>query len=909
MIIRIGSTVAESDTVACPTQVRYLADARCRVSQNTPFTTEVARKYQLYNGLFLGLPFENVRNAGIMLPVFAAFCNDQLAEGERPADIVHTFIKDRLPELSAKERVDYIFRFMQLAERQIVLFDALEDAAFSRVHQLDGPGSIRDLIDQIQTAGKTSELRALLRDYRVRVVLTAHPTQFYPDEVLAIITDLSDALERGDTNDVYELLLQMGQTRFRNTEKPTPADEARSLLWYLESVFYKTLPTIQQELIEAAFENDPEAYELQPVLELGFWPGGDRDGNPYVTAEVTAQIGELLRKSILRLYADDMKMLARRLTFQGVSELLEEITERVERTIAPFVELPAKIEPGMEFCAEPDERQYQSAEELLADLRTMHSMLVEHHRGLYRERVEEMILKVSAFGFHFASLDLRQDSRVHGEVVEHILALLDTAGDTPYRELSTEQKINTLDEAIQSLPEPQVLIDKLTESIDKDTIRSLQVAGRIHERNGTRGMHRYIISNTQSEANVMEVRFLAACAGLPIEELELDIVPLFETVDDLHASTRVMEQLYEYPGYAQHLKHRNNKQVIMLGFSDGTKDGGYVTANWEIFKAKRRLTSQASRRGVSVTFFDGRGGPPARGGGNTHRFYRSFGKTVASRELQVTIQGQTISSKYGTADAARFNLEQLVTAGLDTNILSDHHHVLSDEENQLLDELAIIAQQAYLELKGHPQFIPYLRDRTPLRYYGKTNIASRPTQRGGSSELSLDRLRAIPFVGAWSQMKQNVPGYYGFGAALATLLEQGREADLASLYGRSLFFRTLVDNAMQSLSKTNFMLTSYLADDPQFSEFWQMIKTEAERSREMLLAVSGQHELLDSEPMTRESISLREEIVGPVLVIQQYALNALADPSVRIAEEDEATLERFVTKSLAAAVNASRNAV
>ncbi len=880
------------------------------MSQTTPFTTEVSRKYQLYNGLFLGLPFENVRNAGIMLPVFAAYCTEQLAEGRRPAEIVRGFIEERLPGLSTKERVDYIFRFMQLAERQIVLFDALEDAAFSRVHQLDGPGSIRDLFDQIQTAGRLPELRALLRDYRVRVVLTAHPTQFYPDEVLAIITDLSGALERNDTNDVYELLLQMGQTKFRNTSKPTPTDEAKSLLWYLQNVFYETVPQIQRELVELVFEDDPAGLELQPVLELGFWPGGDRDGNPYVTADVTSQIGELLRKSILRLYVSDLQRLARRLTFPGISEMLEHITERVERTISPFAEVPADLEPGSEFCAEPDERQYRGADELLADLRRVHEQLLEHHMGLYRERIEQMILKVSAFGFHFASLDLRQDSRIHASVVEHVLGAIGEYDEQPpYTDLSAEQKIARMREARSRLPAPEKLLELLPESIDRDTLQSLQIAARIQERNGARGMHRYIISNTQTEANVAEVQFLAACAGLATEQLTLDIVPLFETIDDLHASTLVMERLYDDPGYADHLKSRGNKQTIMLGFSDGTKDGGYVTANWEIFKAKRRLTAQASRRGLAVTFFDGRGGPPARGGGNTHRFYRSFGKTVASRELQVTIQGQTISSKYGTVDAARFNLEQLVTAGLDTNILSDMHHLLSDEENTLIDQLAVLARQTYVELKSHPQFIPYLRDRTPLTYYGKTNIASRPTQRGGSGELSLDRLRAIPFVGAWSQMKQNVPGYYGFGTALETMIAEGKQRAIASIYAKSLFFRTLVDNAMQSLSKTNFALTSYLADDPVFSEFWQMIRMEADRTREKLLQISGQHELLDSEPMTRESIRLREEIIGPVLVIQQYALNAISEPLVRVADEDTETLERFITKSLAAAVNASRNAV
>ncbi|HKJ85604.1 MAG TPA: phosphoenolpyruvate carboxylase, partial [Spirochaetia bacterium] len=230
-------------------------------------------------------------------------------------------------------------------------------------------------------------------------------------------------------------------------------------------------------------------------------------------------------------------------------------------------------------------------------------------------------------------------------------------------------------------------------------------------------------------------------------------------------------------------------------------------------------------------------------------------------------------------------------------------------ENALIDELSERARDTYLKLKEHPLFLPYLRDRTPLTYYGKTNIASRPTQRGPQNELSMDRLRAIPFVGAWSQMKQNVPGYYGFGSAIESLAADGRLEELQRLYSESLFFGTLVDNAMQSLSKTSFELTAYLADDPIYGDFWKMIRDEAVRTHRGLLEVSGQSELLGSEPAVRQSIRMREDIVTPVLVIQQYALNAIADPAVRVANEATETLERMIVKSLAAAVNATRNAV
>ena len=883
--------------------------------QASRFTTEVERKYQLYNGLFLSLPFENVRSVGIMLPVFASFCARELAECKKPAQIVQDFIAERLPELSDEERIDYLFKFLQLAERQVVLFDALEDAAFAAVHELEGAGSLRELSARVPSRGKQAALRSFMKEYRVRVVLTAHPTQFYPDEVLGIITDLTHALEAGDTNDVYELLLQMGKTRFRNTEKPTPLDEAESLLWYLENVFYETFPRIQQDLAALIHDNPVEAALVEPVLELGFWPGGDRDGNPYVTADLTARIGELLRRTILSLYLADLRLLARRLTFPGISEQIATIIDRVQATITPFVEVPATFEEGIEFCAEPDDRQYATVDELLGELRVVHQDLIRDHLGLFRDRVESLIAKVAAFGFHFASLDLRQDSRVHTAVITTILGVggiakaAGLARGADYERLDPQQRIEALAAAARNVPASSDLLAALEEGIARETLLSLQAARRIQARNGVRGLHRYIISNTRSAADVMAAWFLARAAGFHEEVLPLDIVPLFETIGDLHAATHVMEQLYDEPLYAEHLERRGRHQTIMLGFSDGTKDGGYVTANWEIFKAKRRLTAQANRRQIGVTFFDGRGGPPARGGGNTHRFYRSLGQSISSREIQLTIQGQTISSKYGTCDAARFNLEQLVTAGLDTNLLAETNHLLSDDENALIDELSERARDAYLKLKEHPRFLSYLRDRTPLTYYGKTNIASRPTQRGPQSELSMDRLRAIPFVGAWSQMKQNVPGYYGFGSAIASLAADGRMENLRQLYSDSLFFRTLVDNAMQSLSKTSFDLTAYLADDPIYGEFWTMLRDEAARTREGLLDVSGLSELLATEPAVRQSIRMREDIVTPVLVIQQYALNAIADPTVRVADESEETLERMIVKSLAAAVNASRNAV
>lgn len=863
------------------------------------FESDVARRYQLYNGLFLNLPFADVRSTGIMLPVFAEFCREQLTKGIAPRAIVRHFLDERLGHLSTTEQTDYLFKFMQIAERQVVLFDALEDAAFARVHDLDGPGTVRDLLVRTAAERRDVELRHALAQQRVRVVLTAHPTQFYPDEILGILTDLAEAIEHSDTEGVHELLLQMGKTRFKKGERPTPLDEAKSLLWYVENVFYDALPAIQRQLADETEQTGSPRVELPHVAELGFWPGGDRDGNPFVTADLTAEVSALLRDSILRRYQDDLKLILRRLTFPGVAPMLREIDRKLSSTAA------SSFRPDRTDCT-----GYGCADELLEDLLAVYRRVETDHDGLFKELIADLVYKVRIFGFHFASMDLRQDSRVLRSVVA---ATVDAIGGGGYQQRTVLEKIDLLERIAGSLPQPRKHLGAFGDNISRDTIESLRVGRSIQARNGERGLHRYIISNTRDAANVMEVWYLAQLAGWSADTLAIDIVPLFETVDDLDRADETMTLLLDLPAYRDHLERRGWVQTIMLGFSDGTKDGGYVTANWEIFRAKQRLTALARERGIQVVFFDGRGGPPARGGGNTHMFYRTVGRSIESKEIHLTVQGQTISSNFGTPVSARYNTEQLVTAGLETMIYPDHHIRLNQSEINLIDELSSVAAAAYAQLKQHPQFLPYLEQVTPLRYYGQTNIGSRPTSRGNPAGLSLDSLRAIPFVGAWSQMKQNVPGYYGFGTALTALFDRGRGAELRALYKRSRFFRTLVENAMQSLSKTFFPLTAHLEKDPDFGELWQMLRDEANRATGALLTVSGQTHLLEADSAIRRSIQLREAIVLPVLVIQQYALAELrARPSDGMVTGDEIpneTLEKIVVKTMAATVNAARNAV
>ncbi|MFW5812141.1 MAG: phosphoenolpyruvate carboxylase, partial [Alkalispirochaetaceae bacterium] len=586
------------------------------------FQEHVALKYQIYNGLFLSLPFEEVRQVGIMLPLFTEFCRGELEKGAHPNDIVRGFFEKRMGNSDRDERVKTLFRFMQIVERQVVLFDALEDAAFAEVNDMEGPGTLKEMLGRVEASGLEEELAGFLEDFRVRVVLTAHPTQFYPDEVLGILTDLSKTLQTNNLQDIYDLLLQVGKTPFRNKEKPTPFDEARSLLWFLENVFYQVVPLIHRNLVEGVYGSPLKAVTKEPKIELGFWPGGDRDGNPFVTSRLTIEIGEMLRNAILKRYEEELTKLRRRLTFIGVMEPLAVIYARMVATLAPDNQ---PIEQGG-TPEQADPRRYVRAQEFFEDLKEIQEKLYADHNGLFVHLLEELMYKVRVFGFHFASMDLRQDSRIHGKVIEELLNYTAPPGVRPersYTQLTNEERLEQIDKLRSTFPIKRDFLDDLPEGIARDTVESLIAARHIQERNGEHGVHRYIISNTQSAANVLEVWLLAQFAGWFEKQLKIDIVPLFETVEDLRRAPQIMKQLYSNRIYRQHLNSRGGIQTVMLGFSDGTKDGGYVTANWEIYRAKERLTAVSRQHGVTVIFFEGRGGPPARGGGNTHKFYRS----------------------------------------------------------------------------------------------------------------------------------------------------------------------------------------------------------------------------------------------------------------------------------------------
>ena len=842
------------------------------------FENEVISRFQLYNSVFSTLPYSHITKTSTLLPFFTEFCSHGFDQNKNPIEIVEDFFEQYYPNNSEKDNIDILFRLIQFIERQVVLFDAIEDAAFTEVNNFSGRGTLRSSKEEAAEKTKTAALKDYLNNFKVRPVLTAHPTQFYPGSVLGIITDLSAAIKANDLPSIKLLLAQLGRTPFFKKEKPSPLDEARSLMWYLDNVFYHSVSNIHQYIKNNIF--DGKDFE-NPLINLGFWPGGDRDGNPFVTTDITIKTAQGLRANVIRNYFRDVRKLRRRLTFKGVEEIAIEIETKLYNSI-----FSKKEQPEI------------SLSDLKAKLHEIHQLLVSDYHSMFAKEVDALINKVYTFGYHFASLDIRQDSRVHHEAFMTLLKGAQKQGvvskEVDYLQLDESEKIDFL-----TTLKGDLLPEKFSDDLVNKTLGSIRAMQKIQSQNGELGCHRYIISNNQTAQNIFEVFAMIRLSNW--ESPTVDVAPLFETISDLSIAPKVMDVVYSNPTYRNHLRTRGDKQTIMLGFSDGTKDGGYLMANWSIFRAKEELTEVSRKHGVKALFFDGRGGPPARGGGNTHQFYASLGDSIESDEIQITVQGQTISSNFGTINSCQYNLEQLLSSGIANRVFNNSSSELSDEDRQTMVELAETSYQAYQDFKSHPKFLPYLEHMSTLKFYAKTNIGSRPSKRGKSKSLDFSALRAIPFVGSWSQLKQNVPGFYGVGLSLEKFEESGRFEQVMALYENNAFFRTLVYNSMMSLTKSFFKLTAYMQNDPEYGPFWDQIHDEYQRAKKYLLKLTGQSELMENEPAGKASIMMREKIVLPLLTIQQYALGKLHQKG-----SDE-VLEKMVTRSLFGNINASRN--
>ncbi len=832
-----------------------------REERHELFRQIITNKYSVYNSLFLNLPHKHSTYTGIYIPLLRKLSHEGFADAKSPAEIIKEFLENHTDVDNQDDEFELLFRIIQYIERQVVLFDCVEDAAFLDFQR-------PQIGSYLQPENEYYEsLKKHLKSFSTRLVFTAHPTQFYPNEVQIIMYELRQAIQDNDITAIDVLLNQLAYTPFVKREKPTPFDEAKSIIYYMRYVYYQTIGKLYHQI----FKNVEENPDFNPsLIELGFWPGGDRDGNPFVKFDTTRKVSQLLRNTIMKCYYNHIKDLRKKLTFKGVVEITENLKQRLYKQI--FQD---------EVCI--------TDHEILEGLYQIKKILKTDYKSLFLEEVNDIIGRVHLFGSHFATLDIRQDSSKHLEAMQIIFK---KEFNKDYDELSDQEKISYLTEKSLKLN-----ADDFEDETLVDTIRNVYQIKDIQKENGERALHRYIISNAESIFDVLHVYALFKYCGYKDEDIKIDIVPLFETMVGMDNSQNVMKVLYELPVYKKHLEKRENVQTIMLGFSDGTKDGGYLKANWEILQTKERLTKVTKDHGNKVVFFDGRGGPPARGGGKTHQFYAAQGDDVSNDKIQLTIQGQTITSIYGTHEQASYNLEQLLLAGakpFNKSVKLDQHF------KDLISDLAMKSYKKYTSLKDDKLFVPYLENMTTLKYYGATNIGSRPTKRNGNSSLNFSDLRAIPFVGSWSTIRQNVPGYYGLGTALESYADKPEVIE--DLYKNSAFFRTLINNSMMSMKKSYFPLTQYMKDDKVYGDFWKELRAEYELSKKWALKLTGIKELMDNEKTTRMSISARENIILPLLSIQQYALQMIQND-----HPEKERFEKLVMRCLFGNINASRN--
>jgi phosphoenolpyruvate carboxylase len=847
--------------------------------RETAFNNEVVTRFELYNSLFQTLPFYQVKDTGILLPFFSSHCEKGAAKQLSPTTIIESFFKKYVPDIDHREQINRLFRFIQYIERQVVLFDAIEDSSFSKLGRADYIGTLQSLLQQAALSDENrNDISKKLSDFSLRLVLTAHPTQFYPGTVLGIMTDLIEALKTNDLNNIDVLLQQLGKTPFFNKTSPTPVDEAASLVWFLENTFYHAISDIQAKL-----EEEFDIAAGHQVLELGFWPGGDRDGNPNVTTETTKDVACLLRQIIFRCYYRDFRVLKRRITFRGI----EKTMVRLESMLYENAFNKNLVDP----------KDIQG--ELLELLQSVKQTLVSNHDSLFVDIVDRFIQKVRLFGCYFATLDIRQDSRVLRQVFKYTTEQTATGIPDGYEDANEDEKLKSIAFKAIDFPCPEDADD-----MAKDTLNTIRLMKQIQLSNGEKACQRFIISNCQQASDILQLIDLFLWSGWKQEDLNVDFMPLFETVNDLKVAAQVMEQLYNHPFYKAHLAKRGNAQSIMLGFSDSTKDGGYLMANWSIYKAKVELTAMARKYNIDLAFFDGRGGPPARGGGKTHRFYASMGNEIANEHIQLTIQGQTVSSQYGSVETARFNIEQLINAGVISALHANKSDVLNERQKTLISQMADESYQLFMALREHDLFVEYLEKFSPLKLLSGINISSRPTKRNADAPLKLEDLRAISFVTSWSQLKQSIPGFYGVGTALKKMKDEGSWDEVKQLYNSSGFFKTMLDNCMMSMSKSDFRVTAYLENDERFGSFWKMLKNEFELTKALLLELTGTSVLMEDSPVDRRSIAIRERIVLPLVIIQHYALQCLNNTNDKELTE---IYDKLVIRTVYGIVNAGRN--
>ena len=758
------------------------------------------------------------------------------------------------------------------------------------------------------------EMQALVARLLVMPVFTAHPTEAKRRTILTKLGRIADVLHRLDfasptpeetealMDFVREEVVSLWQTEETRNYRPVVIDEVINGLWYFETTLFDLVPVLRKRLRRALERTYPgRDFEVPLFLRFGSWIGGDRDGNPHVTARVTEDALREHKATALRLYQwamDRMRGLLSSAESVGVSDALSAslkedealFPEEMRRAVGRYPRQPyrqklalvyRKLGATLEETRRPWRQEhragpgtYASAGAFVADLAVVRDSL-RAHRGerLAEGRLGALLEQAETFGFHLASLDLRQHAQRHTAALAEVFARYGLAED--YAAWPEVRKAELLTHELRSLrPLTPATLDFSDET--NETLAAFRVARRAHARLGPAAVDTYIVSMAHAPSDVLGPLLLARDAGCADG---LDVVPLFETVRDLHQAPAVMGELFSNPAYAAHLAPRRRGQSVMIGYSDSNKDAGYVTANWELHCAQGTLAEVCRRHDVALLLFHGRGGSVGRGGGPTNRAILAQPRESVAGRFRLTEQGEAITDRYSSRDLAERHLEQLVHAVLVTSLSKEPPDPAREAaRHELMAAISAGAAASYRSLVQGRALVSYFYSATPIDEIAFLNLGSRPARR--QPGMGLEDLRAIPWVFAWTQSRVNLPAWYGLGSALAAWAGEGdsRWDELKAAYREWPFFRTLVDNAQLSLRKADLLIAevySSLAAPEDRAEVFPRLRAEYELTERSIERITGQADLLDNEPWLQRAIRLRNPYIDPMNYAQVALLRRL----------------------------------
>ncbi|WP_322042901.1 phosphoenolpyruvate carboxylase [Paraburkholderia sp. J67] len=859
-------------------------------------------------------------------------------------------LEKQLRALSPEQTVSVVRAFSYFSHLANIAEDRHRNRR-RRIHDLQGSapqaGTIAHSLERLAQAGSaaTPVLQQFFNDALIVPVLTAHPTEVQRKSTLDSQHDVARLLAERDQPLTHRELEQneallrarvtsLWQTRMLRDARLTVGDEIENALSYYHTTFLTEIPALYGE-IETQLKEHGLSARLPAFFQMGSWIGGDRDGNPNVTSATLEEASERQAQVILQHYLDEVHKLGAELSVSnllaGASDELKELADaspdqsphRVDEPyrralIGVYTRLAASarvrlgegvvaVRSAGRGAAPVRATPYADAAEFSRDLRVLMDSLAEHHgASLATPRLAPLLRAVEVFGFHLASIDLRQSSDIHEAVITELLARAGVEAD--YASLSEEDKQILL---LAQLADPRTLRSPYLDYSDlvKSELGVLEMARVTREKFGARAVRNYIISHTETVSDLLEVMLLQKETGLLTGRLghaedpakaALMVIPLFETIPDLRHASGIMRDLLALPGIDGIVEHQGNEQEIMLGYSDSNKDGGFLTSNWELYRAELALVALYKQRGITLRLFHGRGGTVGRGGGPTYNAILSQPPGTVEGQIRLTEQGEVIASKFGNPEIGRRNLETVIAATLEATLLP---HGNSPEQLPVFEEtmqkLSDDAMAAYRSLVYEtPGFTDYFFASTPITEIAELNIGSRPASRKlqDAKNRKIDDLRAIPWGFSWGQCRLLLTGWYGFGSAVSSYLDDaGSDAERArrlalfkKMYKSWPFFANLLSNMDMTLAKTDLAVASRYAqlvtDKKLRKHVFERIVAEWERTTKVLDEITGSNGRLADNPLLARSIKNRFPYLDPLnhLQVELIKRYRAGDPSPRV---------------------------